>query len=56
MLEKIGHLKYGQVQVKGQIWADKTVSNDEEIEAEAKAFIDGIEGNTLVVHELKDLN
>jgi membrane protein implicated in regulation of membrane protease activity len=56
VLEKIGHLKYGQVQVKGQIWAAKTVNNDEEIEADAKAVIDGIEGNMLVVHELKDLN
>jgi membrane protein implicated in regulation of membrane protease activity len=56
VLEKIGQLKYGQVQVKGQIWAAKTVNNDEEIEVNTKVVIDGIEGNTLVVHEMKDLN
>lgn len=53
VIEKIQHVKYGQVQVKGQIWAAKTKSGDnKEIEPDQEVIIEGIEGNTLLVRRL----
>lgn len=50
VLEKIQHVKYGQVQVKGQIWPAKTIDK-EEIEANEEVVIENIEGNTLIVRK-----
>ncbi len=54
VLEKIQHVKYGQVQVKGQIWSAKTNDKEEEIEANEEVVIENIEGNTLIVRKAKE--
>jgi len=53
VLEKIQHVKYGQVQIKGQIWSAKNIDK-EEIEANEEVVIENIEGNTLVVRKAKE--
>lgn len=56
VIETIQHVKYGQVQVKGQIWRAKTVSKDEVIEVNEEVVIENIDGNTLVVRKAKEEN
>lgn len=53
VIERIDPLRYGQINVKGQIWGAKS-SNDEEIEVDTRVQIEGIDGVRLVVRRLDE--
>lgn len=54
VIEKIAPLRYGQVNVKGQIWSAKSSNDDEEIEVDTRVKIEGIDGVRLVVRRIDE--
>ena len=52
VIEKIQHVKHGQVEVNGQMWSAKA-SNNQEIEINEEIIIENIEGNSLIVRRFE---
>lgn len=53
VIEKIDPIRYGQVNVKGQVWSAKSI-NEEEIEVDTRVIIEEIDGIRLIVRRMDE--